>query len=293
MEKGNSKFQGYHPWVNLCYFALVLGILMCSNGPFFFVPAFICGLVFSAFLKGRKAWKENLCLLLFLLPVMAGINGLFSHNGATVLFYLNGNRITAEAFLYGAVMALLIGSLFIWFGCFSVIMDSEKFIYLFGRILPRLGLLLSMTLRWIPLLRRRFSEIRAGQKGLGKGLAGENLFHRVKTFFRACSVLIAWSLEYSIETADSMEARGYGLGGRSAFHLYRFRKRDGIFLVGTALCGALAIWGCIRGVSKMYYYPTPLWQWPRGVDYVAIVAFCVLLCLPMFIGKEGTEYEGH
>lgn len=34
--------------------------------------------------------------------LVAVTNPLFSHNGVTPLFYLNGNPVTLEAFVYGA-----------------------------------------------------------------------------------------------------------------------------------------------------------------------------------------------
>ena len=45
------------------------------------------------------------------------------------------------------------------------------------------------------------------------------------------SILVTWILEDSIDTADSMNARGYGLNGRTSFSIYRLDKRDKIILL--------------------------------------------------------------
>jgi energy-coupling factor transport system permease protein len=37
-----------------------------------------------------------------------------------------------------------------WFSCYNAVMTSDKFVYLFGRVIPALSLILSMTLRFVP-----------------------------------------------------------------------------------------------------------------------------------------------
>ena len=46
-------------------------------------------------------------------------------------------------------------------------MTSDKFIYLFGRVIPKLSLLLSMVLNFVPKFKQHFKEIDQSQKALG------------------------------------------------------------------------------------------------------------------------------
>ena len=69
------------------------------------------------------------------------------------------------------------------------------------------------------------------------------------------SILIAWSLEASIESADSMAARGYGLSGRSSFHLFKITVQDVILLIGIGVCGGVTVAGCFFGRTTIQYYP--------------------------------------
>jgi len=70
------------------------------------------------------------------------------------------------------------------------------------------------------------------------------------------SILLTWSMEDAVETADSMRARGYGLPGRTAFSLYRLDGRDRGMLLWLALCGAYVIAGWIAGGLAFRYYPS-------------------------------------
>ena len=280
-----AEFYSYHPVVNLCYFLFVIGVAMFSTHPVFLGLVLATGFLYSALLKGGKAWKNNAVLVLSILLVMTAINGLFTHNGVTVLFYLNGNRVTLEALAFGAASALLLAGVIIWFGCFQVIMSSDKFIYLFGRVVPVLALTLSMVFRFIPLFQARFVEIHNGQRCMGRG--GGPWYRQVRQFFKEVSILISWSLEASIETSDSMEARGYGLKGRTSFHLYRFSRRDGAALAAIGVLGLTAAVGCAMGKTSVYYYPG-IWIKPADFGFViTLVGYLALLALPTIIDVKG------
>ena len=101
------------------------------------------------------------------------------------------------------------------------------------------------------------------------------------------SILISWSLEAAIETSDSMEARGYGLPGRTSFHLFRMSPSDWKVLVITMAAGLIGVAGCIMGRTSINFYPeiVPM-QWDL-VMIVIFVAYCLLLSIPIIIDIAG------
>ena len=218
---------------------------------------------------------------------MAVVNTLFTHNGATVLFYLNGGRITLEAFLYGLAAAAMISAVIIWFSCFNVVMTSDKFIYLFGKAAPVLGLTLSMVFRFLPLLKTRYQEISMGQKCMGRH-GQKGLLARARQTVKEVSILISWSLEASIETSDSMEARGYGLPGRTSFHLFRFTHRDKNLLLALLAAGLPAAAGCMAGLTSIYYYPKIALSW-EPLKFAVLASYIILLLLPAVIDLSGEK----
>ncbi|MCI8608562.1 MAG: energy-coupling factor transporter transmembrane protein EcfT [Firmicutes bacterium] len=284
----DTSFSAYHPAVNFIFFALTIGITMCSMDPVFLGITLTVSWAWSILLSGKKALKFNLLVTVPLVIVMAVVNGLFTHNGATVLFYLNDSRITMEAFVYGAVSALMISSVIVWFSCFNVVMTSDKFIYLFGKAAPVLGLTLSMIFRFIPLLKSRFAEISMGQRCMGRH-EEKKFFAKVRQVVKEVSILISWSLEASIETADSMEARGYGLHGRTSFHLFRFTRRDGILLLWILAIGLVGVIGAIMGATSIYYYPKiRLQQWDL-MRIGVLACYILLLITPMILDVLGEK----
>ena len=144
---------------------------MFSTHPAFLLASFVSAWLYSLVLRGRKALRQNCLIFAPAILLMTFFNTLNVHNGVTVLFYLNGNRITAEAIVFGCVSAILLSSVIVWFRCFSAVVTADKFIYLFGRFAPVLALTLSMILRDIPLLKARFQEISSAQRCMSCSLS--------------------------------------------------------------------------------------------------------------------------
>ena len=134
-------------------------------------------------------------------------------------------------------------------------MTSDKFIYLFGRVIPKLSLVLSMILAFIPKLKRKYKEIDEAQKALGI-YATESYVDKIRSKMRVLSILLTNSLETSVDTADSMRARGYGLTGRTSYAIYRFTVADFAYLMFSIIFGVTTVVLIMLGASEFYYYPT-------------------------------------
>lgn len=275
-----STFAGCHPAVNLIFFLFTIGITMFSMSPVFLSATLVFSWLYSILLNGKKAIKSNFLFTLPIVVIMAVINTFFTHNGATVLFYVNNSRITLEALLYGLAAAVLLSSIIVWFSCFNVVMTSDKLIYIFGKAAPVLGLTLSMIFRFIPLLKARFREISMGQRCMGRHVAG-GFLAKLRQVTKEVSILISWSLEAAIETSDSMEARGYGLHGRTSFHLFKMTPTDKALLTGISISGLIAASGCILGKTSIYYYPkVVLGQWDV-LTVITFAAYVLMLAVPL------------
>ena len=275
-----STFAGCHPAVNLIFFLFTIGITMFSMSPVFLAVTLVFSWLYSILLNGKKAIKSNLLFTLPIVVIMAVINTLFTHNGATVLFYVNNSRITMEALLYGLAAAVLLSSIIVWFSCFNVVMTSDKLIFIFGKAAPVLGLTLSMIFRFIPLLKARFREISMGQRCMGRHVTG-GFMAKLRQVTKEVSILISWSLEAAIETSDSMEARGYGLPGRTSFHLFKMTPTDKVLLTGISISGIIGAVGCALGKTSIYYYPkVVLGQWDI-MTVITFAAYIALLAVPV------------
>lgn len=281
-----DSFSSCHPLVNLVFFAEVLGFAMFLLHPLCLIISLLCALAYDLYLNGKKAL--GLCLK-GILPMMvftALLNPIFNHEGATILTWLpSGNPLTLESILYGFAAAAMLAAVVLWFACFNAVITSDKFVYLFGRIIPALSLVLSMALRFVPRFLQQLKVVTRAQTCIGKDPARGSLLQRLRAAGGILSTMISWALENGIDTADSMKSRGYGLPGRSAFSIYRFDRRDRNTLALLLALGALVLAGAALDGLTWRYFPTIRWS-ATPVSILTLCAYLALCGLPIIFDRK-------
>lgn len=287
-----DEFSGFHPAVNFVYFLMVLVFSMAFAHPVMLVISLSAAIGYAVCLKGRRAVRFQLTCLLPLGLLTMALNPIFNHEGATILFWLpDGNPMTLEAVLYGGAAALMLAAAVTWFACVNEVLTSDKFIWLFGRTIPALSLVLSMALRFVPRFTARMKAVSAARAGAGYG-AGGGAVSKVKNGLTVLSVVVTWALENAIETADSMKSRGYGLPGRTAFSVYRWEKRDSAALLFLLYCGGYIIAGAVLGGIDWRYYPLAGGELSSPYAVSIFLAYLALCALPLYLrGKESVKWK--
>ena len=180
-------FESCHPAVNFLFFAAVIYGSVAFQHPVFLAISCLCAFAFSMKRNGKRAVIFNLCLLP-LVVCFALYYSSYHHFGVTVLKQnFIGNNLTVESFVYGMVTGLRAAAVCMWLSCLFRVVSSDKVLYLFGRVSPRLSLFLTILLRFIPRIGREARKINLAQKGIGRGSNQGNLFRRLVNCLRMFS----------------------------------------------------------------------------------------------------------
>lgn len=270
-----SAFTKSHPVLNFLFFGSVVAFGMVFFHPVFLGVSFVAALAYSVRLRGRGTLR----LMRYLLPtllVVVFLGAAFNHYGVTTLFVLpNGNRVTLEAIVHSFATGGMVLTVFLWFTCYDAVVTSDKFLHVFGRVFPTGALLISMTLRFIPLLTRRMHKIFEGQKGIGySGSKLRNALH-------ALSILVTWSLENAVDVSDSMKSRGYGLRGRTSYTRFLWTRRDILLCAAILALDVLTVAGVIVGQTRAMYNPFISLPAITPFSYVLYVGYALLCFMPL------------
>lgn len=288
-----DAFLKLHPTVNFIFFAFVLVLSMFVMNPVCLALSLVCAFVNAVYLNGIKTVK--LCLK-FIMPMMLLIiliNPVFNHQGVTILTYFPwDNPLTLESIVYGIASAALLSSVVLWFSVFNSAITSDKLVYLFGRIIPSLSLVLSMSLRFVPKFSAQFKNVRNAQRCIGRDISDGSVINRIKNGIRIISIMLSWSMENAIETADSMKSRGFGLKGRTAYSIYRFDRRDLIVLIIVALLGVTVSVSAITGVIDFNYYPSIKGNLTDALSLATFFLYGILMLIPTILNAgEGIKWK--
>lgn len=288
-----DAFSQYHPIVNLLYFVCMLGFTMFLSQPVCLGIGLLAGTIYGGYLCGKQILRFNLYYLLPASLMILLVNPLVNHRGLTILAYFpNGNPFTLESVWYGMLAAATLAGTIQWFWCFHQIMTTDRLVYLFGRILPSLSLVISMTLRFVPRYRGQFKMAVEAQRQLGRGLSEGRLTDKMRNGVRILSAMLTWSMEHAVETAASMKCRGYGLPGRTAYTLYHWKNRDTCLLIIVILLGAFVCLGAVQGSFYWTCFPKVISAEMNAYTIWYYIAFGILAFLPMLInGKEEWKWK--
>ena len=286
VKRMNDSFQSYHPLNNFLYFILVIGFSMVLNHPLAQVISCVSAMVYAIQCEGKKAVLFTLKYCLPMVLLTAFINPAFSHEGVTKLLYFpTGNPLTLESILYGFSAGVMLATVLLWFVNFNRVITSDKFVYLFGRMIPALSLMLSMTLRFIPKFKSQMITVVDAQRCIGRDISNGSLFSRIRTAVTVLSIMISWTLENAIETADSMKSRGYGLKGRTAFSIYKFDERDKMMMLWIGFCGFYLLSGSMALAFAFRYFPSIRMAKLNLVTISFYIVYLLLCITPMIINE--------
>ena len=280
-------FERCHPAVNLIYFAAVVAAMITFQHPVFLAVSFLCAFAYSVKRGGWKTLMFNLCLLP-LIAAFALYYSSYTHFGMTVLQQnFVGNNMTLESLVYGIVLGVCVAGVCIWFSCVYSVFTTDKVVYLFGKISPRLSLFLAILLRMVPRIKKEAKRINMAQQGIGKGVNQGSFFARLHNGIRIFSMLITWTIDSLTIASESMRSRGSNLRGRKAFSIYRFDNRDRIFVIGLFLCLTLTMMAVLLGQTDMVYDPKIIWT---DVSPILCIGYAVLCLMPLGL-EIWTEYR--
>lgn len=289
MEQG---FATLHPRLCLAYFAVVILVSTMMKHPVYLLFSHLTILLLNISIDGGKALKKSLKSALLIAAVIFVLNPAFSHRGATILGYVLDRPITLESIVYGALLSLSLLNMLFAFVAFNLIITPAKFLYLLTPYVPRTAFILTVTLRFMPLLTRRLKAIMIVQTILGYIHPQANKRQMMREGMETLHTLITWSLEEALQTAKSMRARGYGIARRSSAVVYEMDRRDYVVMWLMIVTGIHILVGALYGVNQYEIYPNiPTLEWSYPI-VVHLGCFLIFLLIPVVMnGKEWLHWR--
>ena len=283
-------FEFCHPAVNFIFFAAVIWGAVSFDHPLFLVVTFLCACAYSIKKNGKKALFFAICLLPFVL-LFALYYSSYNHFGVTVLKHnFVGNNLTVESLVYGIALGISVAAVLLWLSCLFKIMTTDKIVYLFSKLSPKLSLLLTILLRLWPRIKNEARRINSARQGIGRGVNQGTAFEKVKNGLSIFSMLISWIIGALATLSGAMKSRGSTLRGRTAYSIYRFDNRDRAFVLCQFFCLTLTAMAVILKFTTMVYDPKIIWKEPTALSMVFCIAYMLFCLMPLML-ELWTEYQ--
>ena len=247
---GNSIVHRLDPRSKLVAMILLIIIVFWANNPITNVILFVATGIFVAlsevplsfFIKGLKS--------MFFLITFTTLFQLFFISGGQVLFEMGFIKITTQ----GIEQAGIIFCRFVLIIFFSTLLTlttmplslATAVESLLGPLkrfkvpVHEIGLMLSMSLRFVPTLMDDTIRIMNAQKARGVDFGEGNIIQKVKAMIPILIPLFATSLKRADSLATAMEARGYqGGNGRSQYRQLNWMHKDSVAILLVCVLGGI------------------------------------------------------
>lgn len=277
------RFHAFHPVVTFCYYVGAIALVMVHLHPIFLVIALSILIALHFYYDRFNNVKPWLFFMLTTGILITLINPLFNERGRHVLMEIMEHRVTLEASLYGVMSALSIICVLMLFISYNEVMTPNKLLFLFSKFLPQFAILLMLTLRFIPLMRRRLEEIAAVQVSKGISVNQGSWKERLQNALLYVQVLLTYSLEEAIQTADSMKARGYGKSKRSTYEYFRLNKQDILTILYLVILFSISVYGRFNGFGTLAIYPLMESIGLAPLENFILFVYILFLSFPLFV----------
>ncbi|MCB0309242.1 MAG: hypothetical protein KDD48_07705 [Bdellovibrionales bacterium] len=260
----------YHPRRKTTLFSrsilylLTIPAIFCTHHPIFL----ICLLVLFVSLKyyineethdlGRMAlWI--LCFVIF--------RSLLVHRGSMVLIDIPshipfiGGRVTLEGFVSSVIIGFQLYLVLTWVLLGQKLLSLLEWVRLFPKKLRDVSLVLVVSIKMIPKLRRSYHQIKEAHQGRGYSFGG------LRSYLPLMTTWVHQAIESSYSLAETLDIRGYTKNA-SASTISMEPKALLVFLFFV-----------IFFMAQSYFYYDPFkefWMFPRWPALGLMLGFCFI-----------------
>jgi energy-coupling factor transport system permease protein len=265
-------------WSGAC-----LVIVLATSNPAYKAAVLAAAFIVLAATAGLGKMRRLLLGVAFVTVFDVLLNFASAHLGSTVLFALPdgwpavGGAYTLEGLAFGFSGALTIAAALLAAAAFSLVLEPHEIMDALPRVLAASGTAIAASLNLVPAISRSFTDISEAQWMRGWRPRGPRSWAEVLV------PVVLTSAESSIQLAESMEARGFGSGPRTAYTRPRMTGGDWLVVASSALAVAIFVAARSAGwAADWFAYPALR---PPDVDARAVVA-CLLLLTPVLVWRR-------
>lgn len=288
-----TAFETLHPAVPATLLAGTALLTMLVVQPVYVGLSLAGALAFSLVSRGARATARGLAWQLPLMVLVCLANPLFSASGSTLLMKLGPRSVYLESLAYGATMGALLVAVVLWLEGAAAVLTQDRLLALAPRRARSLPMVVSLASQLVPQMLDRARSVRAT---LGSCTAAGRRGGLRDELVRTSTMLLAWSLEDSIERADSMRARGWESGRpRTCYRSERLRGRDVAVLAGVAALLAASAACAWQACASWRFYPkmSGLGDWRGYLPWAALVALPTALAVAGSVAEAASELGAH
>ena len=272
-------------------------IVFSTDNPLIIVSVGLFSIIILWIYNGEDDIKKGIKIFIPLSIIVSFINLFFVDGGIIVLFRFMGKVFTLETLVYALTSSFKLLIVIYLFYLLSHMIDSDKALSFFSSKIPKVTLIMLISLKLVPNMKKRIKAIKEVYEIRGVDYSNKNIKSKIKSYFPVLSVLLEDSLEGSFDISESAYVRGFLSGKRSEYDKDDLKLEDKVIILGSLIIFFIHIYFIIKKYTVYDVYSTN-----NILDFInrysllegKFILFATLGLLIFILFREkGIEHELH
>ncbi|NLZ49421.1 MAG: energy-coupling factor transporter transmembrane protein EcfT [Clostridiales bacterium] len=283
------NFKDMHVVTALLLIVLMTFIVFSTDNPLILLSIFIfCQAIFMM-TGSREKIKKGLVYFIPFAAVSIIINFLFVDEGSTILFIAFGKNFTLEALIYALIFSSKLLLIIYIFSMIELLLNNDGAVSYFSSIMPKSTLLLTISFKLFPNLKRRINTLREVYSLRGVDFESKSIKEKAKSYTPILANLLGTSMEEAFDIGESAYVRGFLSGKRSVYQRQKASKKDIILSLHMFIILILFIFLKFKKLDTFDIYNNFRWQVLLNY-YVLLMSIAILtLILSFYLNWRNKE----
>ena len=280
----------YHVLSTFCLIISMMIVTFSSDNPMVVLSTLIWSVVLLIRYKDYKNLKLGIILMIPMILVTGIVNIILVNAGNIILFEIFGKFVTLEILIYILVSSMKLLVIIYLFNILNNILDTDKAVSYFSKRCPRVTLIVLLSLKLIPNMKKRVQSLKNTYIIRGSNLEASSKKDSIKAYVPILSILLEDSLEKSFDIGESAYVRGFGSGKRSEYEKSKLAFRDYVIIFYFIFITIMHITLCILGkITYDIYGSDGIFSF---INVYSVLESAIILISMLLMTKNVTTMKG-
>lgn len=222
----NENLKGMHVSSVILLNIILCILIICSDNPLILFGLLV--IMIYIFIRSRrlKVIKKSIMYFFPFAIITVIINLIFVNEGNIVILTVFNRIITLEALIYSLTLSFKLLLVIFVFAMFQVMIDSDKAISFFSKIVPKTTLTMMIALKLFPSMQKRMNNLKDIYSIRGVNFETKGIKDVIKNLKPLFSVILEDSLENSFDIGEAAYIRGFLSNKRTIYDRKHLNKGD-------------------------------------------------------------------
>lgn len=282
-------FKDIHVVTALLLIGLMTFIIFSTDNPLILFSVFIFCVAIFLITGCKEKLKKGLVYFIPFALVTIIINFFFVDKGSKILFTILGKNFTLEALIYAVIFSSKLLLIIYIFSMIDLLLDNDGAVSYFSRIMPKSTLLLTISFKLFPALKRRITSLREVYSLRGVDFDNNSLKERARSYTPILANLLGTSLEEAFDIGEAAYVRGFLSGKRSVYQRQKLTKKDISLCLHMLVILLILVFLKLKALDSFDIYYNFRWQELLNYGVLLMSVGILTLILSFYLNWRNKE----